>query len=399
MANLLWGKVYYKEIFAGYLREEPGDRTSFAYDEIYLNSGNPPIAHTLPLRIEPYITHGGLHPFFDNLVAEGWLEAAQTKLIDKRQASRFELLLSFGFDCAGAVSIVDTENPIRVKDLIDINDPREISLLQSQSSLSGIQPKLTLVKRHGKIYPTKMGELSTHIAKFPSAHHDDLVTNEYLTTLAFKTLLPEDDVVELYLGEIQGLDIEALIIKRFDRGVNVERIHFEEFNQLLGKPSKAKYQGSHKEMSDFIKHTKNCIPLESFKLFKRILAGIVLGNTDMHLKNFAMYHTDAGLRLTPSYDQVSAVLYNYKTMALAIAGTSNLRITDLNERHIIRLAREFELPDGAIRMVYEQFSKNLNLAKDAVAEGLVNNAGLKDQIIQSMEKRWNGTFSKIGKSL
>jgi len=29
MASLLWGKVTYKDIFAGILREEPGDRVSF----------------------------------------------------------------------------------------------------------------------------------------------------------------------------------------------------------------------------------------------------------------------------------------------------------------------------------------------------------------------------------
>jgi serine/threonine-protein kinase HipA len=50
MANLLWGRVYYKEHLAGIFRQEPGERTSFAYDETYLNVGHPAIAHTLPLQ-------------------------------------------------------------------------------------------------------------------------------------------------------------------------------------------------------------------------------------------------------------------------------------------------------------------------------------------------------------
>lgn len=35
MARLLWGKVYYKDIFAGIIREEPGDRVTFTYDDSY----------------------------------------------------------------------------------------------------------------------------------------------------------------------------------------------------------------------------------------------------------------------------------------------------------------------------------------------------------------------------
>ena len=36
MANLIWGKVYYKEHFAGFLREEPGERASFhIHDKTY----------------------------------------------------------------------------------------------------------------------------------------------------------------------------------------------------------------------------------------------------------------------------------------------------------------------------------------------------------------------------
>src|SRR5947209_5116244 len=100
MANLLWGKVFYNDIFAGILREEPGGGTSFEYDESYLSSSNPEISYTLPQKSMKYISHAGLLPFFDNLVAEGWMESAQTRLLGKRIASRFELLLAFGFDCA-----------------------------------------------------------------------------------------------------------------------------------------------------------------------------------------------------------------------------------------------------------------------------------------------------------
>lgn len=125
MASLSWGNVFYNDIFAGILRDEPGDRTSFTYDNTYLNASNPSIAYTLPLQEAPHIWMSGLHPFFDNLVAEGWLEHAQTRLLGKRSVSRFQLLLAFGYDCAGAVSILDPEPSALFRDMLNLEDPEK----------------------------------------------------------------------------------------------------------------------------------------------------------------------------------------------------------------------------------------------------------------------------------
>jgi serine/threonine-protein kinase HipA len=56
------------------------------------------IAHTLPLRVEPYVSERGLHPFFDNLVAEGWFRNVQARALGIDPGSRFALLLGFGHD-------------------------------------------------------------------------------------------------------------------------------------------------------------------------------------------------------------------------------------------------------------------------------------------------------------
>lgn len=72
--------------------------------------------------------------------------------------------------------------------------------------------------------------------------------NEFLTMQAFQALLPKDDVAEVRMDKIVGVaEDETLIVRRFDRDKDGQRIHFEEFNQLLGFPSKAKYDGAHKD--------------------------------------------------------------------------------------------------------------------------------------------------------
>ncbi|MFI4956038.1 MAG: type II toxin-antitoxin system HipA family toxin [Gammaproteobacteria bacterium] len=398
MAQYLWGKVFYQNAYAGVLREEPGERASFTYDESYLASGMPAIAHTLPLQAQPHMSLNALHPFFDNLVAEGWLEKAQMRLLEKRHVRRFELLLAFGFDCAGAVSVRDPEPERLSNQFIDQNDTKEMAIFTSRASLSGVQPKLVITERDGKYYPSKVGELSTHIAKFPSNGHPDLLDNEYLTMQAFKALLPHDSIVDLFIGSIEGQTDEALIIKRFDRS-SEGRIHFEEFNALLGYASIMKYEGENREMSDFIFQTPGCLPAENYRLYARILAGILLGNTDMHFKNFAMLHTPQGLRLTPSYDQVSAVLYGYNTMALAMAKIKNAVITDLKAKHLVALGKEFNLPLESIEMLSNELKKNLDMAKQSIATANHGSNQLKNKLIDIVEKRWNGTFALIGKVL
>lgn len=398
MANLLWGKVYYKDIFAGYLREEPGGRVTFTYDSSYIDGGHPAIAQTLPVREQPHISNNGLHPFFDNLVSEGWLEQAQSRLLGRREVTRFELLLAFGFDCAGAVSIVDPEPSALSEAMLDLDDPKEMAVLTSRASLSGVQPKLAVVEEGGIYRPARINELSTHIAKFPSANHPDLTLNEYLTTHAFKALLPDDEIVDLSIEDVKGLGEPALLIKRFDR-VPEGRLHFEEFNQLLGRSSRTKYDGAHKDMADFILGTDGCLPTQAYLLYRRILAGLLLGNTDMHLKNFAMFHTSAGLRLTPSYDQVAASLYNYKTVALKIAGSKDHPIGDLKGRHLTLLGEEFGLSPAAINMAAQGLGKHIEAAKDAIQDAPLGGADFKDNLIKLIGKRWNGTFALIGKAL
>ncbi len=85
--------------------EETAEGSRFTYDAGWLARGDAlPISLTMPLREAPYDS-GGLHPFFENLLPEGWLlELSTTKLkIPKDDA--FGLLLATCADCIGAVEV------------------------------------------------------------------------------------------------------------------------------------------------------------------------------------------------------------------------------------------------------------------------------------------------------
>lgn len=398
MAKALWGKVYYQDQLAGILQQEPGGRCVFTYDPAYIEAGGWPISQTLPLQPAPHYSEGGLHPFFDNLVAEGWLRNAQARALGVRPDERLTLLLAFGRDCAGAVSVIDPE-PTGDLDL-DAVDQESLAALASRASLSGVQPKLLAVKGPRGFQPAGPKEISTHIAKLPSGQLPDIVALEWLTTEASRKLLPEEPIADMEIGALGNFAGEALFVRRFDRTPKGEKLHFEELNQLLGKPSDAKYDGAYEDMGRFIRTTPDCIPAEADRLFRRVLACLLLGNTDAHLKNFAMFHTKGGLRLTPCYDLLASAYYRqFHTIALALAGAENLPIGDLQAKHIVALGEGYGLAPRAIQLAVSDLDKRLEDAKTAVSESEVGTAALRNGIINIMERRWNGTFASIGQLL
>ena len=399
MAQTLWGNVYYRDIYAGKLQEEPGNRYSFIYDDSYIKSGNQAIAYTLQLSSKPIISEKGLHPFFDNLGAEGWLKNAQSKSLGVDSNNRFALLLGFGYDLAGAVSIIDPEPSKRR--VLDHEDKATVAALIGKASLSGVQRKLLVVKEDNNYRLAEHNELSTHIVKLSSDSHHDLIGLEFLTTLAVKTLLPEDNIVEMeVIDNISAIQERALVIKRFDRTPSGERVHFEEFNQLLGKCSEEKYNGSYEDMAEFIASTSGNMSAEIDRLFRRVIVGCVIGNTDAHLKNFAMFHTRDGLRFTPAYDQVGSAFYKeYQSIALKINGVDNFILGQLAAKHIIQLGKNFGLNDKMIISAVEAIGTRIEKAQTTVITSNIGHRRMKEYLTKIMEKRWNGTFASIGSLL
>ena len=193
------------------------------------------------------------------------------------------------------------------------------------------------------------------------------------------------------------------MVKRFDRLPSGTKIHFEEFNQLLGHRSgDDKYDASYEEMASFIIKTPGCTPVDAWRLYQRVLTCILTGNTDAHLKNFAMLHTPDGLRLTPAYDLVAAALYpEYRTFALGIGGAANLTLDKIRPKHLTVLGKACGLTTEVIGETVRTLDQHRKAAENAITAAAkeANAEQLGTDILELMERRWNGTFSSIGQYL
>ena len=91
---------------AGVLEESEDRRfVVFRYDPAYLAAPDAvPVSLRLPLSSDPVETWG-LHPFFRNLLPEGWLRTLAIAKLKVAEDDEFGMLLATGADCAGAVEV------------------------------------------------------------------------------------------------------------------------------------------------------------------------------------------------------------------------------------------------------------------------------------------------------
>lgn len=86
--------------------QERANGYAFVYDAAWLACADAvPVSLTLPLRAEPHTTRS-LHPFFENLLPEGWLLELATLKLKIAKDDAFGLLLATCADCVGAVEIL-----------------------------------------------------------------------------------------------------------------------------------------------------------------------------------------------------------------------------------------------------------------------------------------------------
>ena len=402
-------QVDLNEIFAGYLSKDILSlRYSFEYDTAYLNEEKSlALSVNLPKQIEEFVTIGKPHPFFENLVSEGWLKCKQDEALiayDLTNGDKFEKLSYFGYDLIGSVSIQSEQNHLQIKPMFSFLSGSRKSriVIESSASIPGVQKKILVTEADSLFKITQRNELSTHMAKLESKEYPDLIELECLSAVAVKFLLPEDEVYKVQITHLKELNQKALVVERFDRYLVENRIkskHFEEFNQLLNINSEQKYDLSYESMAKFIYKNDKCRKTEVFKLFKRILAFILIGNTDAHLKKFSMFHNDDGsMSLTPIYDIVATAYYpQFNTLALQMNGTKNLDITQIKAKTIVDLALNkdgFNLTKEQLLDAVESLEANLLNAIDQINYQHLN-AKVEKALVEFINKRWNGAFKGV----
>ena len=185
----------------------------------------------------------------------------------------------------------------------------------SKMSIQGVQPKLSarLNIKAGKFEIVDKG--GKYILKPQHYLYSQMPENEDLTMR-----LAGEIGLEIPLhGLIRSKDDTlTYFIKRFDRKGQNDKVPVEDFAQLAGLSRDTKYDYSMEKVINVINKYCTFPSIENLKLFKLVIFNYLIGNEDMHLKNFSIITKDAKVALSPSYDLVNSTI-EYKNQDEEIA--------------------------------------------------------------------------------
>lgn len=182
---------------------------------------------------------------------------------------------------------------------------REAVIRAAKMSIQGVQPKLSVVLR------AKVGEFAI------VDHGGRLILKPQQGSYPN---LPENEGLTMYLAGTCGIEtpLNGLVrcsdrswsyfIRRFDRVGQSRKVPVEDFAQLSGEKRSTKYKLSMERVVRIVDQYCTFPAIEKVKLFKRCLFSYLVGNEDMHLKNFSLISRDGKVELAPAYDFLSTTV-------------------------------------------------------------------------------------------
>lgn len=318
----------------GYLSQY-GDMLRTSFDESYIGDPQRP---TLSLRLvgetdaatqailraprdARLVSNNGRWPsFFSNLLPEGHNRDRLARERHCATTDEFELLAAAGHDLMGALEV----EPVPAQEGIPENvhawhtalglEPVEPGFVdepvEDAAAIPGVVTKFSAVHDGRRYVVRRHNQAGSVILKLPSTRHPDLVHNEfsgYKMCAALGLDCAEAEIVPAHGAElpVEVPFSELLAVKRFDRGPQGQRIHMEEFTQVLGLLPEKKYGplSSYSQMLLVLNSFSNRPGADVKEFIGRLVAFILMGNTDAHLKNWALVYPDSRTPiLSPVYD-------------------------------------------------------------------------------------------------
>lgn len=236
----------------------------------------------------------------------------------------------------------------------DEMDSLAAAIIQSQTTLTGVQPKISLhLNQHeGSKRLTVVGLWGGYIFKPQTELYPHLPELEDVTMhLAEESKLAvvPHSLIRLRDGEL------GYITRRIDRKADGTKIAMEDMCQLTERPTEYKYRSSHEQIAKAIRKFSSVPDLDVMQYYELVLFCYLTGNNDMHLKNFSIYQPNAGeYRLAPAYDLLNVAIVNPKDteeLALTLNGKKRkltrhdfetaMLSSGLNEKVVSNIFRKF----------------------------------------------------------
>ena len=363
--------VLFRGSVVGELRTHGTQGFEFEYAPEWIGSSHPfPISLSMPLSEALWTDKAAA--FVQNLLPEGLAREAISQRLRIAYDDDVSLLRALGGDTAGALQFVNGATKSRARKFLDAEALAGFSLgdagpLDDQSpprlSLAGAQYKTTVVKADDDYFWPSSEEASTHILKFDSPRFQHLSVNEYFVMkLAAALSLPVASVeLDFRLGR------PFLVVERFDRELGdqgVERIHQEDFCQILGLTPSKKYDVTLADVSRVLREHSSKPVVDIQSLVRLTIFNVLAGNSDAHAKNISMMRDFRGCNLAPFYDLVCTRSYKGVDRTLAMPIGNNRSPDNLKRDDWTTLAKHIEVSP---KTVFNELERTCSMAPEIIA--------------------------------
>lgn len=389
-----------------YSRESSG-ATSFRYDPKWLSSERAfPISLSMPLSDRVW-SGDGASSYFEGLLPDD--HTVREKIAAREQAESagiFDLLAVIGRDCVGALRFVpeglDSSDPAKMtyRPVRDSEIATRIASLATtplgvhtddddfRISIAGIQEK-TAFLRVDTQWQLPLGPTPTsHIFKPAMKEGPDGVDfsdtpwNEWLCLTLCRALGLETANAEV----LTFADKPVIVVERFDRAWHdgvLYRLPQEDICQALGVPPVRKYQSNGgPSIIDVLEFLHGAVAPHEDRLtfMKTQIVFWLLTAIDGHAKNFSIFLTPGGYKLTPLYDVISTAPYlefpvQKIKLAMAIGNKGYYRLNQIQLRHFYQTGQKAGLRKQDMDSIFSGLAARMD---DAIAEAaaLAADAGM-----------------------
>lgn len=256
-------------------------------------------------------------------------------------------------------------------------------------TVPGVQPKLSLGWIKDKLEDGQKSRLTIlnalggqYILKPQNTEYSQMPENEHLSMKLAE--LFKIDTVPSSMIRLQSNEL-CYITRRIDRKTNGDKRHMIDFLQILEFDDK--YKGTMERLGAKIGELSENTLLDKLRFFELTIFNYIIGNNDMHLKNFSMFLTDLGWNLSPAYDLLNVKIILQKDKedtALLLGGKKK----NFNRSYFDQFGGALKLNKKQISAVYKRLAKWLPKAQELIKKSFLSDK-LKSQYLNQVMERTN----------
>ena len=275
---------------------------------------------------------------------------------------------------------------------LDELDSLAAQVIRSQTTLTGVQAKLSLhIDRHARSKRlTIVGLWGDYIFKPQTQEYRNLPENEDLTMhlaeIAKIKVVPHT-LIRLKDGTL------GYLTKRIDRTADGEKRPMEDMCQLTERQTEYKYKSSYEQIAKVIAKYSYAPLLDQTDFYEQVFFSWMVGNNDMHLKNFSLYAPNGKWGLAPAYDLLNVSLVNPKdTEELAL--TLNARKKHIKKSDFVKAMALSGIAPKVFDNMVAKYNKLLPKFNEIICMSFLN-AEDKELYMQSIAARLGRMTEKL----